>query len=770
VKKTACGTNEWFHSFANATHDMDCRACRVCPEGSYKTGNCTGTADTICTPYTVCPTGQFGAGDSAFADITCAECSVCSQSEFIAQPCDEVAGTDTVCMLATLCDDVAEYEIQAPTTTSDRQCANCSVCEADERISSPCGATTVDGQGNNVYHDNACVDVNSTVADLMCPRGQAPMGTNPYIVCSPCQPCNGVTQFAKGGAYCLDDPVAKIYSPRCEAVTECSAGFAEIATPTATSDRVCSAGVQCPVNSYSTSTRITADVVDLVCIPDPPCASGFYEIVPATPQSPRQCTACTVCPNGEYASRECTGAYDTACSKISPCATSQAVLRGAGSNTNTVCVACSDRVKGRNRPNDDPFMCVESPPSTCPVTPAVTAPAGSTEYSQVSFAMTNDFRTVVQYDPLYQQQLDDFTAQLNDYLVNMVSPWVNLGGLFVTEGSIVTSFYVTGSGNSTHEDAADAVVASLANGTFAFSYHGADLTVDLASITVVVVDASTANPTAATTQAPVTGSPTPAPTVPPPTTDSVATDSSDSDSDDGLSHNAVVGIVLAAVIGLILAAGIAYVVYNKANENPWSGTNAAFNSTVVSNDNDEYLNMNPDGEDGVFDSQLAGENARLQDEVDNMGRRIAEKNAVISEQLKAQRLAQETLEVAIAAKLAKENSVLQAEISAMKKDIKKKQHSSKFQKVAADQARLRAEKLVLEEEIARSDEVAQVALDALSEYDTLQESYEEEENAARSVELQRIQDEKARIQEEKARLAGEMQKLESRTASLSSPK
>ena len=759
VKKTACGTNEWFHSFANATHDMDCRACRVCPAGSYKTGNCTGTSDTICTPYTVCPTGQFGAGDSAFADITCAECSACSQSEYIAQPCDENAGTDTICMLASLCDGVTEYQSQALTASSDRECGNCSTCEADERVSSPCGTI---GLVNDTYMDTACVDVNSTAEDIMCPRGQAPMGTNPHVVCVDCQPCDGVTEYAKEGAYCLDDPAAKIFAPRCEAVIECAAGFAEIAAPTPTSDRVCSAGVQCPPNAYSTSTRVTADVTDLVCIPDPPCGDGFFEIVPPTPQSPRQCTPCIVCPDGEYASRECTGSFNTACSKISPCATSEAVLRPAGSNTNTVCVECSDRVKGRNRPNDDPFRCVGAPPNTCPVAPVVNAP-GVPEYSRVTFAMNNDFRTVVQFDPVYQHQLDDFTEQLDAYLERIFANWINYGFLVVSEGSIVASFFVTGMDNeTTHTDAADAVVAILANGTFGFSYHGVSLSVQLASITVDVVDSSTGPPTGGTTTVPPPTVPTAvASTVPPPTADIAESSGSDSDSSDGLSHGSLVGIILAAVFGLIVAAGIVYVVYNKANESPWSGTNAAFNSSAAGNANDEYLNMGPDGDDGVFDSQLAGENARLQDEVDNMGRRIAEKNAVISEQLKAQRRAQETLEVAIAAKLAKENSVIQAEISAMKKDIKKKQHHSKFQKVAADQARLRAEKLVLEEEIARSDEVAQVALDALADYDTLQESFEEEENSARTAELERIQ-------EEKARLAGEMQRLESRTSAIAS--
>merc|ERR1711871_527313 len=118
------------------------------------------------------------------------------------------------------------------------------------------------------------------------------------------------------------------------------------------------------------------------------------------------------------------------------------------------------------------------------------------------------------------------------------------------------------------------------------------------------------------------------------------------------------------------------------------------------------------------------------------------------------------LEIAIAAKLAKENSVIGAEIAAMKKDLKKKQAASKFQKVAAEQARLKAEKLALEEEIARSDEVAQVALDALAEYDTMQRTLEEQEAAAREAEM-------SRIQEEKTRLADEINRLEKRASEMS---
>lgn len=767
-KRKSCGFNEWVVSDGNSTSDRVCAQCSLCPEGEYRVSECTESSDTDCTPFTSCPTGFYSVGGSPFQDATCVECTSCSHSEWEVSPCSSV--NDTVCEFVTICDGQLEYEFIPPTFSTDRQCANCSVCEDDEVIAEPCGALAPGGS----YTDTVCGAAENTTAS--CPRGFGALGTAPFTLCVECRDCDGVTSYAKEGKSCSSNETASIFDPRCEPITECAAGFVEIQGPTTTSDRVCSKGITCPTNYYATVQLLTNNVSELECAYDPPCVAGTYQTVDPTSTSPRACYPCSRCPVGQYISRACATVEnpgDTVCSAITECSTGEQVVWGSTMNRDVSCTECSSRVKGHRRPNDDPFLCPEEPPDICPSPPGTTPTGPTSVYSQIRMIFSADFQAIVQTAPEYSHQLEFFTESLETALGNFLDEYnITMYDLSVSEGSIVSSFNVFDVVNgSSHTEQAQLAADALRTDSFAFEYFDTVLSVDPSSITITEIDPITTSPTPApTTASPSSTMPTEAPTsdvnlttVDPniSTTDAVV-EAVPSEADDGLSGGEVAGIVIGAVVAFALVILLVVFVQNKYSESPWS--NGVFNATSkepTSDDGDEYLNMSPE-DDGVFDSQLADENRKLQGEVDEMAKRIAAKNAVISGQLKSQRQAQETLEAALAAKLKKENSVIQAEISAMKRELKSKQKSSQFQTIVSHQAKLKAEKLALEEEIARSDEVAQIALDTLAEYDTQQRAFEEEEVQAREAELKRIAD-------EKARLAEEMQKLEQQQNSVYSP-
>jgi len=437
------------------------------------------------------------------------------------------------------------------------------------------------------------------------------------------------------------------------------------------------------------------------------------------------------------------------------------VLAGATATSDTTCLDCEGVVLAV--PNADRNLCpLPYAEEKCD---APTPPTNDNVnvFTAVEFVIDADYNAVITATPAYSHRVKHFQDQLQTYLTNEAPLGVNssIGDVKAVQGSIVVSFSVFDSvvlNDTSRGELVDALTGWLASGAFDFEFEGTTYQLDNNTITTESVDPlATGSPTLKPTASPVVSTTTPivtttqvAPTTAPSTAPTALATASASN---GLGSGAVAGIVVGCIIVLILILIVVALVRQQSDRN-------MFKQGMVSSsvDNDDYLTVNTESEGGI-DGDMTDENNKLQREVDAMGTRIARKNAVISEQHKSQQLAQRTLEVAIAAKLKKENDSLQAEIQAMKDDLKKKRQNSKFQKAAALQAQLKAEKLALEEEIVRSDQVAQIALEALSEYDTLQADLEEEEQQARQQEIDRIQ-------EEKDRLAGEMSRLTERLSGL----
>eukprot|EP00040_Diaphanoeca_grandis_P029541 m.173093 g.173093 ORF g.173093 m.173093 type:complete len:1696 (+) comp31717_c2_seq1:210-5297(+) len=755
--RTPCGSGEYRVTSGNATTDNVCSACSDCEFGTYKTANCTETTDTECTPWTTCNASFVNVGGSPHSDVDCVECSQCDSSiEYQVEECTPT--NDTVCAPLTVCNPVDDWEMVPNSLTSDRVCAQCSNCS--EGVTTLACSATADAECGN------------TTETADCPRGMVQYGIAPFTLCVNCVPCDPGT-YAEGGLDCRGDPSKGAFSTVCTDWSECPVGFIETISPSSANDRGCSRCASCPLGTHPTNASLcTVSVDDLTCEPDDECPEGYYESSPSTVVSPRECWVCTECEAGEYVSRECSGTEDTICSTVSSCAWDEQVLLTATSTTDTVCLGCDGVVFAR--PNVDPNLC-PVPYSLEKCDTSTPAPTPNEEvFTQVRFVLEADYATTVTADPLYTHRVVFFQDSLTEYLtINAPIGNATIKNLKAVEGSIVVTlglFFLPTTNASSRVSIGSEMEGWLKSDQFQFEFAGSVLTLDPTTVeqsnfnplsTVAPSPSPTRNPTVfvQTTTVTTTTTTTPTNATAPTVNTTEPVETATADADESLGGGAIAGIVIGVLIALVVVAVVVVVlVKRKSREDNKFNKGIAVNSV----DNDDYITMGPDATlaRGGGGGDLTDENKKLQQEVDAMGGKIAHKNAIISEQHKAQNLAQQTLEVAIAAKLKKENDILQSEIQAMKTDLKKKRQASQFQKAAALQAQLKAEKLALQEEIVRSDQVAQIALAALDEYDTLQSGLEEEEQQARVAEMSRIQQEKERLSAEMAQLAARLGSLD----------
>jgi len=556
--------------------------------------------------------------------------------------------------------------------------------------------------------------------------------------------------FARGGQLCpFTDTSLSYTDPRCFNTTVCPEGYTEYVAPTATTDRVCRRCARCPMGSFSTSTLCTANIADLNCVIDEPCPEGHYEWIHGNSTTPRSCRPCRSCNADEYAAVQCSTTSDRVCAQHRHCPSNQALLRIGNATHDTICRDCDTKVNGYVRPGNDLYQCPPIPFSNvCPVTSAPTPVVPISLYSVVTFSFNGSYNTIVGL-PVHTARHELFNSELLAYLQARTDLSENLVSLQSRSGSIIVSVSVQSSNSTTYQAAAASLSALLQQGDFSFAYEGSILTVVSGSVIVTITDPNT-------TPSPTSAAPTSAPS----STADVSTSgvSSSDDDSDGLGGGVIAAIAIGVLVVIFNIVLLAH--HRQKKSDPWA-LNTVYNPRADLATSDEYLNMQP-GEDGtsgsMFSSQVTEENKRLREEVANMDVKLAEKNATISAQLKSRKEAETTLEKAVAAKLTAENRAIQKEIAVMKSELRSKRDASKFQRAAALQMTLKAERAQLEEEIAMADEVTQVALAAVSEYGSLEEAIHENDEAQHR--------EAERIANEKRRLSTEMAKMSERLAAM----
>ena len=268
-----CPSGQYESAAAGPFGDRQCRdggaACRA---GSFEQAAASAAAPRVCEP---CPLGAAQAHDGR---RSCAPCAIGTFQDRVGQPAcrtcpagqHQASAGQAGCAMDSHCA-AKEYELAAPTRTSDRACRAVTVCAAHMlEIAPPSGSS-----------DRVCAPLRWTTTKkakkakkVVVAAGAARLLLSSIVHDSEC------------GAGFFRSATPGEEAPRCAAVAPvCDAGFFETAAPTPTSDRVCRA---CPAGTVSRmggASRCAA------------CAAGTW-------QSMEGQSGCVDCAPGTAAARE----------------------------------------------------------------------------------------------------------------------------------------------------------------------------------------------------------------------------------------------------------------------------------------------------------------------------------------------------------------------------------------------------------------------------------------------------------------------------------
>jgi hypothetical protein len=352
---TKCTNDEFESAAPTATSDRVCAPCDeactycdgpsaadclACPAGSYLSPG-------GCLELSTCGTGQYQAtAPTATTDRVCATCTICTGTEYEVVACADGDGAaDRVCAPLTECG-LGQYQSTAPTATSDRVCATCAVCNAGQYERVACA----DG---NAPQDRVCTPLTSCTAGQY--ESAAPTATTDRG-CSACATCSA-SQYES--AACADGNAAQ--NRACAPLTHCGTGHYESVAPTATTDRVCSECVMiCGAGMYEAAACANGDAPQ-----DRVCATCDGLCVNCNGPTSAECTACgpgfyhdggscvplTPCGEGQYESVAPTSTSDRVCSPCAPECGAGTYERVACADGNSpqdrVCEALTDCAEGQ---------------------------------------------------------------------------------------------------------------------------------------------------------------------------------------------------------------------------------------------------------------------------------------------------------------------------------------------------------------------------------------------------------------------------------------
>jgi len=754
-----CGTGQFYESFGDANNDTKCTTCTTCSGGTFATAVCVKGSpgslgqDTQCSAWQTCASGQYlGEPGSSQHDGSCATCSTCQPSEYDAGGCFNT--TDTTCKIRKVCNPVTEYVNTTGVTGSkhDTQCAKCTDCEAQNLVTITACSAEADASCQTVLLTN-----NQT---LHCARGKVAIGVYPNHFCVPCNPCKDGS-YAKGGLSCLDPGFTFNKPTTCTPWSACGASSFESAAPTSTSDRVCKSCAKCPVGSYRTGGCTGSN--NTMCKKETPCmANNTFEVVAGTQTAPHKCQTCRTCAfskytmftdffnTGEYVKEKCTELTDTVCAKFSSCP-SDSIVYGRGTpSADRQCAKCDGILHGRafgSSTIPKEFMCPNTIESICEAGPTPAPPPAVYRYLDVTMGLSGDAQNGIAFGKMRVERLEEVLATC---ITNFLGDNTTLDGLSIkaldAAGVSVKYNVVTGNAIDMSDALLEATFASLV-----CPYEDVSLVYTKGSVEVSLFTTSTTTltTTITTTTIKATPAPTAAPTLPAAPTSTAApviaevaptnatvnatapaattveqTAAAAASADDGLGGGAIAGIVI-AVLFCLIAVIIGAILYNRSKQDADSGRSferSGSISSITAPSESGYLGVSATEEGSVFSNQVAEENRKLRSEVAVMQEKIALKDASSHHQQVSQKAAQSKFEKAIAARISTENKALADEIKAMQSEVKKMKNQTAYQKAAADQVKLLAVKTQLEEEITRVNEIEQVALAAISEFDASLES------------------------------------------------
>eukprot|EP00039_Didymoeca_costata_P001704 m.54401 g.54401 ORF g.54401 m.54401 type:complete len:1704 (+) comp10924_c0_seq1:282-5393(+) len=748
-----CGGGQYYAQLGNATSNHICEDCTTCPDGMYaKTACVAGSdsslgSDTECEAWKECPVGQFISWPgTAHKDVECSACRECLENEYVVSPCN---GTkDTECALRTVCDPLLEFRSFSGNDTADTECTLCTKCE---------DIGLVLNESCSAFEDTHCVNASEVPPSVLnCERGTVLIGTFPNHFCVPCNPCEA-GQWAPNGPVCRGPTTFN--DPECKDWTVCPEGSFEYMEPTASTDRICKTCSSCGLDEFISGG--CAGKNDTECTKNTPCSeSDSYEVAASHGDTPHQCAECRKCQftaasassqfltSGEFERVGCDGQQNRICETFTECAQNEAVLRRGSPTSDRVCYECGRLSFSRQDVN--PYACPPQAEDICAADDdeTTTPPPVDNFYLRVSLAFNAEFsEVIVDVDHRISEFVFAFNDAFREYLES-IQGGLNLDGTEASSGSIVVSFSIRGSDDDIN-GLLDALQNSANFSDFSMSYEQYELDVIPDSVVVDVMSTSTLTTKTTTTETEVTVTTQTSQTTitatsitsteffgvitnASNTTTTATTSEPDveaeaADKDDGLSGGAIAGIVVAVLVVLVLII-VAMVLVAKRKNAEHVAPDELKMSDVEGGDEPGYLGVGVDAEDsGLFGNQVADENRKLRQEVEQMRKKVAMKDAASRHQATSQTAAERQLDKAIAAGIKKKNEQLKVEIAALKGEMKRSKPTA-FQKAASSQAKLMAEKAQLEEEIRQATEIEQLAIEQIAIFEAEREGQDDSNN------------------------------------------
>ncbi|MFO0692879.1 MAG: DNRLRE domain-containing protein [Polyangiales bacterium] len=248
------------------------------------------------------------------SDRVCSACTTCGPTQYQTTDCaNGNSMQNRVCASLTNCG-TGQYESQPPTSTADRTCGNC-----------------VASCGSGFYESQACANGNGAS----------------YRICSACDPmclgrCNGPT-----AGDCTACPSGQFFNgATCVTLTDCGSNQYQTLAPGPNNDRVCGSCTTCGSGTYESQACANGNSPqNRVCSPVSDCSTGQYQLAAPTPTTDRVCTACTSpCGAGTYESQACAngnGTLDRVCTPLTNCGTGQYMSVAPTATTDRICSGCT---------------------------------------------------------------------------------------------------------------------------------------------------------------------------------------------------------------------------------------------------------------------------------------------------------------------------------------------------------------------------------------------------------------------------------------------